>query len=234
MTTIAIHQPNYLPWLGYFAKIAGADAFVFLDDVQFSKNSYTNRVKILARGDGRWLTVPVSIHIGQPINVVRPATADWVTRHLDALSGFYRRARAFREVWPRLESIFGGLPATDISRHQSPFGRGLGRRTQSRVPLRCLFGHIDVGARTGDDRLVALTAAIDPKGIYLSGRGGKEYQSERKFDDAGLNLRYTDVEHPVYDQGDGPFVAGLSVVDTIFHLGWAGTSDLIDRAVRSS
>lgn len=233
MTTIAIHQPNYLPWLGYFAKIAEADAFVFLDDVQFSKNSYTNRVKILARGDGRWLTVPVSIHIGQPINVVRPAAADWVTRHLDTLSGFYRRARAFREVWPRLESIFGGLPATDIA----AINRYLVEALAGELNLECRFvasSDIDVGARTGDDRLVALIAAIDPNGIYLSGRGGKEYQSERKFVDAGLGFRYTDVEHPVYDQGDGPFVAGLSVVDTILHLGWAGTSDLIDRAVRAS
>src|SRR3546814_3690829 len=74
---VAIHQPNYLPWLGYFHKIARADVFVFLDDVQFSKNGYTNRVRILGDGAARWLTIPAAVHLGDPIGAVRPARPDW-------------------------------------------------------------------------------------------------------------------------------------------------------------
>ena len=77
MTVVAVHQPNYLPWLGYFYKIACADVFIFLDDVQFSKNSYINRVRILHAQRSHWLTIPVSVTLGDPINRVRPARADW-------------------------------------------------------------------------------------------------------------------------------------------------------------
>ena len=58
---IAIHQPNYIPWIGYFSKIKSSDHFVFLDDAQYSKNNYINRVKVLSpSGFGKWITIPVS------------------------------------------------------------------------------------------------------------------------------------------------------------------------------
>ena len=78
---VAIHQPNYAPWLGYFAKMARADVFVFLDDVQYTKNSYINRVQIDAGGTARWLTVPVSFSFRDPINRVRAANENWPRAH---------------------------------------------------------------------------------------------------------------------------------------------------------
>ena len=59
---VAIHQPNYLPWLGYFAKIKKCDIFVFLDDVQFSKNSWQNRVHIKSPNGKQFLTQPLNKH----------------------------------------------------------------------------------------------------------------------------------------------------------------------------
>ncbi len=74
---------------------------------------------------------------------------------------------------------------------------------------------------------MALVAGFDPEGIYLSGRGGAEYQDPAKFLAAGLELRYSDFELSSYDQGGADFVEGLSIVDAVFHLGWKGASDLI-------
>ena len=229
---VAIHQPNYLPWLGYFHKIAHADAFIFLDDVPYSKGSYTNRVKILARGVERWLTVPVSVHLGDTINQVRPARRDWVAAHLDTCYGYYAGAPAFDSAWPRIGEIFASLPNADLA----SVNRYLIETIAGDLGLGCRFlasSEIDVRGATGDDRLVALVAAVAPGGDYLSGKGGENYQSESKFADAGLGFRYANFSHPTYAQGDAPFVTGLSVIDAIFHLGWAATSDLIRSVVRA-
>src|ERR1043165_5716491 len=91
---VAIHQPNYFPWLGYFAKMARSDAFVFLDDVQYSKNSYINRVQIKGK---EWLTVPVSHHLGDPINRVQCADPRWRAKHLDKLRATYAKTAHFDE-----------------------------------------------------------------------------------------------------------------------------------------
>ena len=224
---VAIHQPNYLPWLGYFHKIARADVFVFLDDVQFSKNGYTNRVRILGDGATRWLTIPAAVHLGDPIGAVRPARPDWRRRHLDTLRHFYNAAPAFGAVWPRIEEIYAGLPDGDLA----AINRSLVEAIAGELGFACRFrasSEFETGDTMGDDRLVALVRAIAADGSYLSGAGGAKYQDEAKFAAAGLGFRYADFVHPVYDQGSGTdFIPGLSVIDAIFRLGWAGTAEMI-------
>ena len=86
MTKIAIHQPNYLPWFGFFAKISVADIFVFLDDVAFSKGSYINRVQFLHGAQPRWLTVPVLHKKGSLINETLPSSETWRYDHINSLT----------------------------------------------------------------------------------------------------------------------------------------------------
>ena len=223
---VAIHQPNYLPWLGYFYKMAQSDAFVFLDDAQFSKNSYINRTRILGPSGARWLTVPVSYRFGDSISGVRPADADWRSGHLDTLLTCYRSARCFRAVWPERQGLYDRIPGGDLGSVNRRLVEGLA----TRLGISCRFeasSQFATDSLSSDDRLVALVAGFDPQGTYLSGRGGAGYQDPAKFMAAGIELRYTDFEHPSYDQGGSDFVGGLSIVDAVFHLGWNGASDLI-------
>lgn len=223
---VAIHQPNYLPWLGYFYKIAVADVFVFLDDVQFSKGSYINRVRILASGAARWLTIPVSSHLGDPINRVAAAKASWAQSHLDTLRGFYSAAPEFKSVWPSLGAIVGDSPKDNIAMSN----RHIVECIAAELGLRCTFvasSDFEIEDCVSDDRLVRLTKGISAGGTYLSGRGGAKYQDEEKFAAAGLGFRYVEFDHPTYSQNASSFVSGLSVIDAIFHLGWSATSDLL-------
>lgn len=228
MTVVAIHQPNYLPWLGYFHKIAQADVFVFLDDVQFSKNSFTNRVKVMSPGGPKWLTQPVSFHFGDPIGAVRPARPDWAAAHLETLRQYYRKAPAFRAVHEDLAATVGALPGdADLA----AINRALVEAVAGRLGLTCRFVTSSSLALAGDvasdDRLVEIVAAVAPGGAYLSGKGGAKYQDPDKFAAAGLGFRYTDFAHPVYDQGRASFEPGLSILDAAYRLGWAGAARLL-------
>lgn len=223
---VAIHQPNYLPWLGYFRKIAAADVFVFLDDVQFSKGSYTNRVRILVDGQPRWLTVPVSFTFGDSINRVHCGDPQWVAGHLDRLRAAYRGAPAFKAAWPAVAAIYEGLSGNDLASINiamiTELTRPLGLETRF---LRS--SELEVSDARSDDRLVALVAALAPGGTYLSGKGGAGYQDPAKYAQAGLELRYSEYAAEPYPQhcGGVEFVAGLSVLDAVFNLGWERTAE---------
>jgi hypothetical protein len=223
---VAIHQPNYLPWLGYFFKIAQSDAFVLLDDVQYSKNSYTNRVKIMREGAARWLTQPVSFRFGDPINIVTFARDDWKKAHLDSLEGAYRRAPEFTSVWPEIAALYGGLNEENISAANAKIIMGICEH----LNISCRFhlsSEIEVHDARSEDRLIEIVDQIAPGGCYLSGRGGAQYQDPGKFSAAGLELKYANFQHSTYEQGTSSFIAGLSVFDAVFHLGWQRTAQLL-------
>ncbi len=224
---IAIHQPNWLPWLGYFHKIACADTFVFLEDVQFSKGSYTNRVRILLNGRERWLSQPIKQKFGQRIADVEFSDPNWVGKHMSLLSTAYNNAPAYPDVFPLLSEMFESFSHTSLA----TFNRNLIEAISNKLGLSANFlrdSELAVGSEGGDDRLIALVrSCASGKPRYLSGAGGRGYQDEDKFRAAGIDVEYTDFQHPRYDQGDTPFVPGLSIVDSLFRVGWHETARLV-------
>ena len=226
VSVVAVHQPNYAPWLGYFHKIAHADHFVFLDNVQFSRFSYTNRVQIAGDGPARWLTQSVRRHFGQPICDVQFADARWAIRHLDALRGAYRQAAFFRDVWDTLVSMYETIPPGGLAVANQFLIESLVRR----LGLACAFCRASehtVGDMPPDDRIIALVGAVAPGAAYLSGKGGSGYQDPEKFAVAGVPLHYVSFKHPVYPRGTADFIPGLSILDVVFHLGWDAARSLI-------
>jgi hypothetical protein len=223
---VAIHQPNYLPWLGYFHKIARADKFVFLDRAQFAKGSYTNRVQIIRDGGARWLTQPIRHRFGQPIADVKFADLAWPSKHLDALRGAYRNAAAFTDVWPDFEDLYTSIPVTGLAAANCHIVKAIAQRLGITTTFET-ESVLDIDQSGADDRLIALVGASASDASYLSGAGGRKYQDPAKFEAAGIPLVYTDYDHPVYDQGSNPFVPGVSIADALFNLGWASTGALL-------
>ncbi len=226
---VAIHQPNYLPWFGYFHKIARADVFVFLDDVQYTKGGYTNRVRILSPKGPKWLTVPVKVHLGDLINQVFPIREDWPRSHIDTLRGMYDGAPAFRKVWPDVRGLLESVPVADLAAVNMHLVRGLAGLLGLSCTFRC-SSDLEL-ASASDERLVGIVSLVAPGGTYLSGRGAAKYQDPDKFAAAGLGFEYVGFQHPSYAQGVHPgvesFEQGLSVLDAVFHVGWERTADLV-------
>ncbi len=223
---VAIHQPNYLPWLGYFWKMAQADIFVFLDNVQFTKGGYTNRAQIDASGQARWLSVPVTTRLGMPIDQIRPSRPDWRAAHLDTLATYYAKAPAYREVRDWLAEEYERAPATDLA----AINRSLVEAVAAALGLKARFvasSEIPTGDADSDMRLVRIVEHLAPGGVYLSGKGGDNYQNAERFAEAGLELRQSDYPMPRYDQGGHDFLGGLSALDAAFRLGWAGAAELL-------
>src|SRR3972149_6060262 len=103
----AIHQPQFIPWLGYFDKIDQSDVFIFLDNVQYKKNEYQNRNRIKTVDGWQWLTVPVLYKFPQKINEVRINNKiDWKKKHLHALITNYSRAKYFERYIEYFKELY--------------------------------------------------------------------------------------------------------------------------------
>lgn len=215
---VAVHQPNYLPYLGYFHKMAHCDVFVLLDDVQFARRSYTQRVKIKTPNGDRWLTIPVLTKDkrDQRINEVEiDNTQAWGKKHWKSLLHSYRQASYFSMHSDFFEGIYareyhqlGGLNECLIRylADELKISTSIVRASSLNVK----------GKRT--ERIINICKALGGD-IYLSGISGRNYLTEEKFTEAGIQLQYQDFQHPIYPQLHDEFLPYMSVVDLLFNCG---------------
>lgn len=216
-TVVSIHQPDFLPWLGFFYKMKQSDIFVFLDHVQFIKNGYRNRVTIKTPQGVQWLTVPVQHHFGQSINeTVIDNRRDWRKKHLRTLEMNYKKAPFFNEIMDMLESVYLQRQWLLLSRFTLKLIEAINGFIGIEVKTVKSSAMNVTGAST--DLLVDIIEKCDGA-VYISGTGGKDYLQESTFADRGITLMYSDFEHPIYSQLWGDFVQGTSIVDALFNCG---------------
>ena len=214
---VAVHQPQYLPWLGYFDKIDRADVFVLLDNVQFKKNEWQNRNKIKTAQGWQWLTVPVLYKYPQLINQVTINNCvNWQHKHKQALVSNYNKTPYFEMVTNMLGDIFSSSWEY-ISQLNSAvvkiIARALGIETQ--IYIASELGEFPQGP---DERLVAITKYFGA-GTYLAGMGGKGYMNLDTFEKSGIEVIFQDFKHPVYKQLFGDFEPFMSSIDLLFNHG---------------
>jgi len=225
---VAIHQPTFLPWLGWWDKLLRADVFVLLDDVQFPKKggSWINRVRLLVGDEPRWVTVPVdrAFHGTRSVREMRIDTArPWRETVLGAVRSSYAGAPHFREIMPVIEDALA--PHDRIAELDEHAIRLLAAGLELDVSK--LVRQSDLGVRgTGNELLVALCRTVEGD-TYLSGDGADEYLSEQAFAAAGLELRHQEFTPPRYPQPVDGHIPGLSVVDALMNCGWEGTAALL-------
>ncbi|MBV8889684.1 MAG: WbqC family protein [Alphaproteobacteria bacterium] len=207
---VSINQPAYLPWLGYFHRIAASDLHIVLDHVQFEKNSFTNRNKIRTAAGPCWLTVPVRTggRFGElPIMNVEIAEPAWRRKHWDSLRFAYAKAPFFRDH----QHFFRGVYERDwplLMPLQTEITGRLCAAFDIATP-RISSSELRVQGRKGD-LVLALCRAVGAT-TYLSGPLGRDYLDPDAFAAAGIRLAFHDYRHPEYRQvspGFEPFMAG--------------------------
>jgi hypothetical protein len=217
---IGIIQPNYVPWKGYFDFIGSVDAFVLLDDVQFTRRDWRNRNKIKTAQGVQWITIPVEVKgkYDQAIDQTQVADSGWVAHHLITLEHAYRRAGSFNSQWPRVrelyESVTNVIRLSEINRTlTATISRWLGIKTP-------IFSARELGGSgTKNERLISICKALDATS-YLSGPAARAYMDEAVWTNAGITVEYKSYEgYPEYPQLHGPFEHGVSILDLLLNVG---------------
>lgn len=206
--TVAIMQPTYLPWAGYFDLIDQSDLFVLLDTADFSRKSWHHRNRIRGRdGADIWLTIPTHGHRGQPLNEVEIANEhDWQTKHMRAIESAYGISLRY----PRAHSLADFTSATIVQisgkiRIDTPIVRS------SDLPA----GRNDRPGRIAD--ILHATGATE----LLDTAGARDILDVDNIE--GVPIRWHEYEPVPYDQGGLPWKSHLSIIDLI---AWCGPDSL--------
>ena len=219
--TIVILQSNYLPWKGYFDLMAAADEFLLFDEVQFTKNDWRNRNRIVLNGKLHWLTLPIRTagRFGAPIRDVEVADADWAASHWQTMRQAYRDAPHFKAIGPVLEQDYAATARLDrLSRINEHFLRSIAKLLQ----LETTILHAGIVPRTSDDPTQRLLEICKARGAthYVSGPAARNYLDLNVFRAAGIAVYFADYSgYPAYPQGCSPFEHGVSVIDPLMQCG---------------
>jgi hypothetical protein len=219
---ISVHQPQYLPWLGYFDKIDKSDCFVFLDTVQYKKREFQNRNRIRTQKGCIWLTVPVKtkgLDRQNISDVYVDNEIDWADSHSKSLQMWYGTAPYFSRYYPFFKDVYSKKWKRLIDLNICIIEYIL---KQLDIKTK-IYLESDIGTtEKSTQRIIEICKKLKAD-VYLSGTGGKAYLAEDEFSQNSIGLRYQKFNHPEYAQrfidDNNPFTPYMSVIDLLFNEG---------------
>lgn len=222
---VGILQPCYIPWLGYFEQIHYTDCFIFLDDVQYTKEDWRNRNKVKTPRGPSWITIPVK-HESSKQKICETQiiySEPWYNRHINVLQENYRKAPYFDEVMnivvPRLRArplLLQDLTIGLILDIAGYMGIGVNSTRAS---------DLEVSETDRNGRLIELCKRVKATELY-DGPSAREFLDVPRFEAEGIRVKFQDYRHPAYNQFFGPFISHLSIVDLLFHHG-PGSGEIV-------
>jgi hypothetical protein len=218
MKTCVIMQPTYLPWLGYFDLINTADVFVFLDHVQFSKQSWQQRNKIRDRNGEQLLVVPVKKGVLKEYrikDVLIDSNKNFLVKHLKTIKNNYAKAKNFGEIFPELEEIYSKKFDSLVDLNIELIRYGCEKMGLEKEMIRSSALNL-VGNKV--DGLISICKLVGAD-HYHSPLGSKDYIDERNvFEKNSIQLSYQKYSHPEYQQITyDDFISNLAFVDYLFN-----------------
>ncbi|MFN8255585.1 MAG: WbqC family protein [Bacteroidales bacterium] len=218
---VTIHQPEFMPYLGFFHKMFLADRMVLLDTVQFKKNNFQNRNRIQISGQPNWLSLPLEkAPLATLIKDIKiNKTVFKPEKQLKTIAQNYGKHPFFSDLFPMLEKLYNEN-LLFLSEFNSEFivmmAAKLGIKTET-----VLSSALGLNGKTKGGTEVTLEIAefLNAK-IYLSGSGGKTYLRTGDFEEKGIKVYFQEYKHPEYRQMNAKsFFPYLSVIDLYFNHG---------------
>ncbi len=217
---ITIHQPNYLPYLGFFDKMRQADIFVIYDDAQFNKEDFQHRNKFRIFHGWKWLTVPVEKKL-IPIKEIKIRNGltnkgpTWSDAQFKEIRDSYLDTPHYKRYENKLEEIYMkkydkliDLNLEIISFLMDAFN----------IKTKLVFSSELGFTSRSTQRLVEIVESLSGD-TYLSGSFGKNYLDASQFNDKNIKLEFHDFKHPVYKQNYEGFIPNMSSIDILFNTG---------------
>ncbi|RZJ22733.1 hypothetical protein E0H88_03360 [Acinetobacter sp. ANC 4216] len=209
---LSAHQPAYLPWLGYFEKIALSDVFIYMDNVQYEKNSFINRNYIKTPFGKQLLTIPVHSngHLSKTILEINMVNnINWREKHIRSICQNYSKVKDFKKKEEKIKKLIN-IEESTLAEYcflQLKFWIDeLGLKTKV-----IRLSDINIQGKKSD-LILELCKKFDCT-EYLSGQLGKNYLIESDFTKENILIKYQDYQERVYDQHWGDFIPNLSIVD---------------------
>lgn len=214
---MAIHQPNYIPWLGYFYKIYQADIFVFLDDAQYSNEGMHNYTYIKTSNGSVRLKYPVQQKFGDKIFDVRSKDElGWKIKHLNIISSNYRNADYFDMVFNDYEKLI-------MNEYKDIVGLNISliKFFADKLGIAAKFvksSDLNINLKR-TEKIIAICKRMNAN-IYYSGTGAKAYQTDKEFRSAGIDLRYSMFRPFQYKQLWTGFQSNVTALDFFMNCGY--------------
>ncbi|HRJ30848.1 MAG TPA: WbqC family protein [Cyclobacteriaceae bacterium] len=228
---VSIHQPHFLPWLGYFNKVWNSDVFVWLHNVQYRKNYFQSRTRLKNPHTLQefWLTVPVRASLGMAIDEVVEVNDRWRKPMAKTLEQFYKKTPYFQELGLELINLVHTCDANLDKLNYQFFLLILDKlnfpgkivRVEELLPV----------SEEPNQRLIDICEKIGAT-RYIAGKGGKNYVNAQQWNKAGIEVIWQDFQPAQvrYPQQGNNFIPGLSVIDCLFNTGIDETRRLIEAA----
>ena len=220
MVTIAIHQPEYHPWLGFFKKISQADVFVFFDDVQYRSNGFQNRNYIKTNTGKMLLSVPVLSKFNSKINEVKiDKTKNWYKKHKKSIMTNYSKTDFFEDYKNSIEEIYETEYEYLVELNTKVIKFFL---NELKIKTKIIFSSSLNLDSNSPKKILEICKKFNAD-KYISGvHWGLENLNLKEFSDNQIKIEFQKFLHPIYKQCHSPFIPNLSTLDLILNEGKNG------------
>lgn len=218
---VTIHQPEHLPWLGFFNKMANADELVILDNVQYRKRYFQNRNKIIVNGTDAYIGIPVKLENYRKKTIVdmeifSDNEVPWKNKYLKTIEYNYKHHPFFWKYFSFFEDLLE-KNIVNLCEFNMEIITYFAKELQIKTKVIMASSLSPQGNKS--DLILDISKRTGAN-VYLSGPAGRDYMKLLTYQKEGVRVWFNDFEHPIYPQkGTDTFISHLSVLDLLMNVG---------------